>query len=348
MPKTVRRSPLLAGVLVLLVTAVAVGVTACGGDDSADLPAGVVARVGDANITQQQLDRSIAQTSAEAKSQGQTVPTQGADGYDQLQQLALQQLVRQKIVGFEARECGQPCTVTDAEIDRDLKRIIQQNFNGKQAEFDSFLTDRSISQTEARELVQSGLQQQKLYNHITRGVRFTDQDAKAYYDAHTDQFQVPAGRVASHILVPTKAEADQIRAEVTPENFAEIAREKSTDTGSAKQGGSLGPIQKGQLVPEFEKVAFSLKDGEISQPVKTQFGWHIITVDITPAKTTSFADAKDQIVQTQLSQKRQAEYTKWYTGVLKDWDGRTVYANADLKPTTAEQTQPAEAVTTAP
>ena len=348
MPKTVRRSPLLAGVLVLLVTAVAVGVTACGGDDSADLPAGVVARVGDANITQQQLDRSIAQTSAEAKSQGQTVPTQGADGYDQLQQLALQQLVRQKIVGFEARECGQPCKVTDAEIDRDLKRIIQQNFNGKQAEFDSFLTDRSISQTEARELVQSGLQQQKLYNHITRGVRFTDQDAKAYYDAHTDQFQVPAGRVASHILVPTKAEADQIRAELTPENFAEIAREKLTDTGSAKQGGSLGPIQKGQLVPEFEKVAFSLKDGEISQPVKTQFGWHIITVDITPAKTTSFADAKDQIVQTQLSQKRQAEYTKWYTGVLKDWDGRTVYASADLKPTTAEQTQPAEAVTTAP
>ena len=111
--------------------------------------------------------------------------------------------------------------------------------------------------------------------------------------------------------MPTKAEADQIRAELTPENFAELARENSTDTGSAKQGGSLGPIQKGQLVPEFEKVAFSLKDGEISQPVKTQFGWHIITVDITPAKTTSFADAKDQIVQTQLSQKRQAEYTKW-------------------------------------
>ena len=138
--------------------------------------------------------------------------------------------------------------------------------------------------------------------------------------------------------MPTKAEADRIRAEVTPENFAELARENSTDTGSAKQGGSLGPIQKGQLVPEFEKVAFALKDGEISQPVKTQFGWHIIMVDITPAKTTSFADAKDQIVQTQLSQKRQAEYTTWYTGVLKDWDGRTVYANADLKPTTAEQT----------
>ncbi len=253
MPKTVRRSPLLAGVLVLLVTAVAVGVTACGGDDSADLPAGVVARVGDANITQQQLDRSIAQTSAEAKSQGQTVPTQGADGYDQLQQLALQQLVRQKIVAFEARDCGQPCKVTDAEIDRDLKRIIQQNFNGKQAEFDSFLTDRSISQTEARELVQSGLQQQKLYNHITRGVRFTDQDAKAYYDAHTDQFQVPAGRVASHILVPTEAEADQIRAELTPENFAEIAREKFDRHRLGQAGRQPRPDPEGPARPRVRE-----------------------------------------------------------------------------------------------
>jgi foldase protein PrsA len=346
-PQTIRRSPLVAGVLVLLV-AVGVGVTACGGDgDSADLPEGVVARVGDASITQEQLDAAISQTSAEAKSQGQTVPAQGSDGYQQLEQQALQSLVQQRIVGFEARECGEPCKVTDVQIDDDLDRIIQTNFNGKQKEFDDFLKDRGITQADARDIVKNGLQQQKLFNHVTRGVRFTDADAKAYYEEHPDEFKVAAGRTASHILVPTEAEAERIRAEATPENFAQLASENSTDTGTANQGGELGPVQKGTFVPEFEKAALALKDGEISQPVKTQFGWHIIMVDVTPARTTSFADAKDQIVSTQLAQKRQAEFTEWSEGVLEDWEGRTVYANADLKPPEQPE-QPAEGVTTAP
>ncbi len=321
------------------------GATACGGDDSADLPSGVVARVGDANITEEQLDRAISQTSAEAKAQGQTVPAEGAEGYDQVRQQALQGLVQQKIVGFEARECGNPCKVTDQQIDDELARIIDTNFNGKQKEFDDFLADRGITKPDARDIVRNQLQSQELFNHVTRGVRFTDADAKAFYAENPDQFKVAAGRVASHILVETEAEADSIRAEVTSENFAQLAEESSTDTGSAKQGGSLGPIQKGQLVPEFEKVAFALEDGEISQPVKTQFGWHIITVDVTPASTTSFADAKDQIVSTQLDQKRQAEFTKWSEGVVEDWTDRTVYSDPDLRPATTEAAQPA---TTAP
>jgi parvulin-like peptidyl-prolyl isomerase len=343
-PKTIRRSPLVAGVLVLLVV-VGVGVAACGDDDTADLPTGVVARVGDAGITQEQLDRAVAQTEAEAKAQGQTVPAEGSEGFDQVRQQALQTLVQQKIVGFEARECGDPCKVTEKQIDEDLDRIIETNFSGKQAEFQKFLKDRGITQADARDIVESGLQQQKLFNHITRGVRFTQADAKKYYEENPAEFKVAAGRTASHILVASEAEAERIRAEATPENFAELARENSIDTGTAKEGGNLGPVQPGQFVPEFEKAATALKDGEISQPVKTQFGWHIITVDVTPASTTSFADAKDQIISTQLQQKRQAEFTTWSEDVLKKWEDRTVYADSDLKPATAAE-QPTEGVTT--
>ena len=285
MPKTIRRSPLVAGVLVLLV-AVGVGATACGGATTRPTcPPGSWPASATRTSPRSSSTAAISQTTAEAKAQGQTVPAEGAEGYDQVRQQALQSLVQQKIVGFEARECGNPCKVTDQQIDDDLARIIETNFNGKQKEFDDFLKDRGITQADARDIVKNGLQQQKLFNHVTRGVRFTDADAKAYYDENPDEFKVAAGRVASHILVETEAEADRIRAEVTPENFAELARENSTDTGSAKQGGSLGPIQKGQLVPEFEKVAFALKDGEISQPVKTQFGWHIITVYKTTVTT---------------------------------------------------------------
>ncbi len=112
------------------------------------------------------------------------------------------------------------------------------------------------------------------------------------------------------------------------------------------QETDLGPIQKGQLVPEFEKVAFALKDGEISQPVKTQFGWHIIMVNITPAKTTSFAEAKQQIISSQLAQKRQAEFTTWSEKVLKDWADRTSYASSDLEPATTTAAASTAAATT--
>jgi foldase protein PrsA len=336
-PTTLRRSPLLTGVLVLLVAAVAVGVSACG-SDSADLPAGVVARVGDADITQAQLDRLITLGTAQAKANGQTLPAKGQAGFDAVERQALQQLVLDKAYAFEARECGQPCKVTSKDIDADIQRIIASRFNGDRKKFDAYLKANGYSQAEARDAIKSGLQREKLFNHVTRGVRFTEADAKAYYQQHPDEFRTPAGRDASHILVHTKAEAEQIRAEVTPENFAEIAREKSTDTATAKNGGELGPVQKGQFVPEFEKAALALKDGEISQPVKTIFGWHIIKVKITPAKTTSFADAKDGIISSQLAQKRQAAYSKWESGVLAKWSGRTVYADSSLKPSTQAAT----------
>jgi foldase protein PrsA len=343
--KTSRKSPLRAAVLVgiAVLGASALLVAAGGGDDGENLPAGVVARVGDAPITEAQLDKTIEQSRAEAVASGQSLPKEGEEGYDDIRRQALQSLVQQKVVDFEAKDCGAPCKVTNADIAAELDRIKQSNFENSQKKFDDFLKERKITNADARQIVKSQLQQQALFDHVTRGVRFTDADARKYYDDNASQFKVPAGRTASHILVATKAEADRIRAEATPQNFAELAKENSTDTGSAQQGGSLGPIQKGQLVPEFEKVAFSLKDGEISQPVKTQFGWHIIMVDITPAKTTSFAEAKPQIISGQLSQKRQTEFTSWSEKVLKQWADRTVYASSDLEPATTTAAAGAEA-----
>ena len=349
MTKTSRRSPLRAGVLVgIAVLAAASLLVAAGcGDDSASLPSGVVATVGDASITEAQLNTTIEQSRAEASSSGQTLPKEGEEGYDDIRRQALQSLVQQKVVEFEAKDCGEPCEVTEKDITAELARIRTTNFQGSQKKFDAFLKERKISKTDANAIVKSQLQQQALFDHVTRGVRFTDADAQKYYDDNAAQFKVPAGRTASHILVPTKAEADRIRAEVTPENFAALAKENSTDTGSAAQGGSLGQITKGQLVPEFEKVAFALKDGEISQPVKTQFGWHIIMANLTPAQTTTFAEAKEQIISSQLQQKRSTEFTTWSEKVLKEWAGRTVYATDDLKPATTTAAT-STAPTTAP
>jgi foldase protein PrsA len=332
--KTNRRSPLVAGVIVGLVALSAValiGLAGCG-DDSANLPEGVVAQVGDVQITQAELTKSIDQTRFDAKAQGQPVPEAGTEGYTAVEQSLLDQLVRSKVIELEAAKCGKPCAVTPKQIDAELASIRKSNFEDSQKKFDAYLKERGISKADARSIVKLNLQQTELVNHVTRGIRFTAADAKKYYEDNPGQFKVAAGRTASHILVPTKAEADAVRAEATDANFGELAKEHSTDTGTKDQGGSLGQIQKGQLVPEFEKVAFALKSGEISEPVKTQFGWHIITVTTTPARTTPFSEARSQIISSQLAAERQTAFTEWSDKALKSWEDRTKYASDDLKP----------------
>jgi peptidyl-prolyl cis-trans isomerase C len=83
---------------------------------------------------------------------------------------------------------------------------------------------------------------------------------------------------ASHILVKTKEEAEKLREEIVAgKDFAEVAKEVSL-CPSGKQGGDLGYFGKGQMVPEFEKAAFNLPIGQVSEPIQTQFGWHLLVV----------------------------------------------------------------------
>ncbi len=97
---------------------------------------------------------------------------------------------------------------------------------------------------------------------------------------------------ARHILVPTEDEAKAILAEVKKgTDFAELAKQKSKDPGAAAEGGDLGYFGKDQMVPEFAEVAFKLDKGQVSDPVKTQFGWHIIKVEDKRTKPVPEFDA---------------------------------------------------------
>ncbi len=125
----------------------------------------------------------------------------------------------------------------------------------------------------------------------------TEEDMKKYYEDNKKQFDKSKVK-AAHILVKDEAEAKEIYKQVkdSPEKFAEMAKEKSIDEGSAKNGGDLGWFDRGVMVPEFEDVAFSLKPGEVSEPFKTMFGWHIIRLeDKTETGMKSFEDSKQQI-----------------------------------------------------
>jgi peptidyl-prolyl cis-trans isomerase C len=136
----------------------------------------------------------------------------------------------------------------------------------------------------------------------------TDDAMKKVYEDAAKQITSEQEVHARHILVPTEEEAKKVEDELKKgADFAELAKKESKDPG-ASDGGDLGFFTKEQMVPEFSKVAFALEPGKISEPVKTQFGWHIIKVEEKRArKAPDFAQVKPQIEQY-VSRKAQAEY----------------------------------------
>ena len=136
----------------------------------------------------------------------------------------------------------------------------------------------------------------------------TDDAMKKVYDDAAKQITSEQEVHARHILVPTEEEAKKVEDELKKgADFAELAKKESKDPG-ASDGGDLGFFTKEQMVPEFSKVAFELEPGKISDPVKTQFGWHIIKVEEKRArKAPDFAQVKPQIEQY-ITRKAQAEY----------------------------------------
>jgi peptidyl-prolyl cis-trans isomerase C len=137
----------------------------------------------------------------------------------------------------------------------------------------------------------------------------TPEAMKKVYDEAAKQMGNEQEVRARHILVPTEEEAKAVLAEIKKgTDFAELAKQKSKDPGAAAEGGDLGYFTKDQMVPEFAEVAFRLEKGQVSDPVKTQFGWHIIKVEDKRTKPVpSFEQVKDQ-VSTYVERKAQAEY----------------------------------------
>ena len=136
----------------------------------------------------------------------------------------------------------------------------------------------------------------------------TEQALKTVYEEAIKQMANDFEVRARHILVPTENEAKAILAELNKgTDFAELARQKSKDPAAASQGGDLGYFTKDQMVPEFSEVAFKLEKGALSEPVKSQFGWHVIKVeDKRERQPPEFDKVKDQL-ESFLVRKSQSE-----------------------------------------
>lgn len=248
-----------------------------------------------------------------------------AERRDEILRGALDRLITYTVLRQEAK--ARNITVADNEVDEQLKTM-QSRFPNE-ADFKKALEARGMSlerlRTDARvDMVITKL----LESEVATAAPATDDEVRAFYEKNPDRFKQEESMRASHILIMVDQKADEAerkkaRVEIDAilkraragEDFATLAKAHSQD-GSAAQGGDLEFFARGRMVPEFDKVAFALEPGEISDVVTTQFGYHIIkATDRRAAETVPLEKVSPQVKQYLTNQKKQERADAFVAGL---------------------------------
>lgn len=227
----------------------------------------------------------------------------------------LDSLITNKVIEMEATK--EKVKVTGNEIDEELTKL-QESYGGEEA-FAAALEQNQVSMDKIREDIEIYLLAEKM---IGASIDVSEEEMKTYFEENKESFDQKEQVKASHILVEDEATAKKVKEElVNGKDFAELAKEYSTDSSNAANGGDLGYFGKGEMAEEFEKTAFALEAGAISEPVKTEFGYHIIKlVDKKAEKAAEFDEHKEKIKELLFDQKVQAEYTNWLEGKKAEYE----------------------------
>lgn len=239
----------------------------------------------------------------------------------QVEQQILSQEIRRAVLQPKAEEFG--IEVTEEDVQERMDEI-KQDFPTEDA-FEEALKEQGLTLDQLTELVEDNILEERLREEVTKETRPTDEELTAYYEENVTDFTETA---AQHILVDDKALAariaDQLQAakdeSALGRLFDQLAKKHSTDQSNAAQGGDLGYFKPGDFVPEFEKAADTLEIGEVSDPVKTEFGFHVIWV--TDRRVAPFEDVQEEIEQ-ELGQGAADEAWNEYV--------REAYEEADVK-----------------
>jgi len=323
--------------LIVLLAALAAVLAGCGGSSSS-VPSNAVAKVGDQAITQDQFNALIDQAKRSYKVQKRSFPPPGSTEFQTLKNQAMQYLVQRAEFAQEAKKLG--INITDKQISDRLAQIKKQYFGGSEARYKAQLKKQGLTEAQVLDDIRAQLVSEQIFKKVSGDVKVTDPDIKKYYDQHQTQYGTPEQRDIAHILVKNKALADKLYTQIqNGANFAQLAKKYSQDPGSKNQGGKL-TISKGQTVAPFDQTAFLIKTGQVSHPVRTQFGYHIIKAlgPVKPPKTTPFSQVKASIQQQLLQQKKNDAMTKWVDKVKKDYAGKVHYAAGYAPPATTTST----------
>lgn len=203
------------------------------------------------------------------------------------------------------------------------KQILDELINQELFYLDALDNDFDKEEAFKRELElnKANILKQYALRKLLTSVKVEDDEVADYYNNNKESFKNPETVKASHILVKTEDEANKTIEEISNGLSFEEAANKYSTCPSKARGGDLGFFAKGQMVPEFENAAFGMKKGEMSEPVKTQFGYHIIKlVDKKEATQSSFEQVQDQIRQFLLGKKQNSLYLNKTTELKSKYD----------------------------
>jgi len=253
-----------------------------------------VAKINGEKITQSELNKEL-------------VSQYGTD--------VLSTLITNKVIELEAVK--KKITVSDKVIQAELDDL-QNSYGGKEA-FEAALESNAMTLQDAKDNIKTYLTTTKL---IEPTIDITEKELKTYFKENKDNFSQEEQVQASHILVEDKETAKEVEKKIKKgEDFAELASEYSTDTASASNGGNLDYFGKGVMDESFEKAAFSMKADEISDPIKTDYGYHIIKVTgKKAAKEATFENSKDDVKTALMNEKINANYSTWLSSLYEDYE----------------------------
>jgi len=322
----------------LLLATFVVAVSACGGG-SDSVPSGAIAVVNGTEIPKGDLDELIAQAKKGYEAQDQQFPKAGTPEFQSVQTQYVAYLV--ELEEFRQRADDLGVEVTNKDIDAAENEVIKSRFDGKRSEYEKALKQQGFTPEQYREkALEVSALSKKIFDEVTKDVTASDAEILQYYTQNQSQYGTPESREVRHILIAEKGEDGQVDFDASKEkadeiyaqlrggaDFAALAKQSSADPGSKDTGGKL-TISRGQTVPEFDKVSFELDKGELSKPVKTQYGYHVIEAvsDVRKATVTPLDKVRASIRTTLLQQKRNEEMQSWVEDLRQDFEGKVSYA----------------------
>jgi parvulin-like peptidyl-prolyl isomerase len=296
-------------------------VAGCGSASTASLSSDDVAVVGSKEITKEQFQALMGRAQKSYEVQKRAFPKPGSAEYETLKGQAITFLVQRAEFDQEADAKG--VEISDEKVDKRIEQLKKQFYGGSEKRYKDTLEQQGLTEEQARDEVRAQLISEELFKKVTDEVKVSKEDIKSYYDSHKTQYGQPESREVRHILVQKKTLADKLYSQLKAgASFAVLAKRYSKDPGSKSTGGKL-TVSKGQTVPQFDKTAFKLKKGQLSAPVKTQYGYHIIQAlsDIKPAQTTPLSKVEASIKQQLEQQQKNEAMTKWVEDTKKDYCG---------------------------
>ncbi|MGA2500473.1 MAG: peptidylprolyl isomerase [Tepidisphaeraceae bacterium] len=325
------------------------GFSACAADAAAPAPAtqpatkpaaATVVTVNGKALSSSDFDQEM--RGLQSRYARQIPPEQMAQMLPQMRQRAMQNLVSKQLLLQAAVD--RKIAVSDEELKKSIDDLLKNNPSGETLE--AMLGRVGISVKDFNQQMADSMRIEKLLDQETKSATASDEEVTKFYTEHPEQFKREETVSARHILVSfapgdddakkaeKKKKAEGLREQlVKGGDFAKICAANSDDPGSKENGGLYEDFPRGQMVPPFDKAAFSQKTGEIGPIVETSFGYHIIKVEKhNDAGAVPMAEIKERL-QTFLKQQKGQEIVQKYVSGLRD-SAKITYADGYAPPTT--------------